>query len=64
MKKLELKGKEKTELENLLAKEQNELLELKMQNATNKLKNPRQITVKRKEIARIHTYITEKESKV
>lgn len=61
MKRLDISGKEKPELENLLAKAQKELLDFKMQNSMRKLKNPRQIQAKRKEVARIITKIREKD---
>ncbi len=61
MKELDLTGKEKPELENLLEKAQTELLDLKMQNSMRKLKNPHDISAKRKDIARILTKIRVKE---
>ena len=57
MKKADLKGKNKKELETLLTKVQKELLDLKMENSMQKLKNPHALTQKRKELARINTQI-------
>ena len=58
MKKGDLKGKNKKELERILVKSQKEILDLKMDNAMQKLKNPHKITIKKKEIARIKTKIS------
>jgi ribosomal protein L29 len=57
MKKEDLKGKNKTELEKMLAKAQKNMLDLRMDNAMQKLKNPHTITLKKKELARIKTQI-------
>ena len=55
MKKLDLTGKEKAELEKLLIKTKNDCFDLKMQNSMGKLKNSKGILEKRREIARIMT---------
>lgn len=57
MKKIDLKGKTEKELEKTLVKAQKELFDLKMDNSMQKLKNPRSITAKKKEIARLKTQI-------
>ena len=57
MKKLDLKDKGKKEMENLLQKSEKELLDLKFQNSMGQLKDPHKITMKRKEIAKIHTAV-------
>lgn len=49
------------ELKNLLKEERNELFLLKLTKEQNKLKNPRSIFLKRKEIALLLTLIREKE---
>ncbi len=64
MKKLDLTGKEKAELEKLLIKSKNDFFNLKMQNSMGKLKNPRGISEKRKEIARILTKMRNERVKV
>ena len=57
MKKTDLVGKEKKELEDILLKSRKELVDLKMDNALGKLKNPHAISAKRREFARILTKI-------
>ena len=61
MKKTDLAGKEKTELEDILLKSRKELVDLKMDNALGKLKNPHAISAKRREFARILTKIRTEE---
>ena len=53
MSKVDLSGKNIKELEKLLGKAQKEVLDLKMENSTQKLKNPHVVTEKRKDLARI-----------
>ena len=57
MKKEDLNGKNKKELEKMLVKVQKDLFDLKMDNSMQKLKNPHKITVKKKDLARIKTTI-------
>ena len=57
MKKEDLEGKNKKELEKMLAKVQKDIFDLKMDNSMQKLKNPHTITIKKKELARIKTKI-------
>jgi ribosomal protein L29 len=64
LKKLDLVGKEKPELEKLLVKSKKDLFDLKMQNSMGKLKNSGGISEKRKEIARILTEIRGERVKV
>lgn len=64
MKKMDLSGKEKNELITLLKKSQGELSDLRMQNFMGKLKNPKSISIKRKEIARLLTQINKLEQNV
>ena len=56
-------GKEKKELEGLLLKSEKELVDLKIDNALGKLKNPHAISAKRREFARILTKIRTEEAK-
>lgn len=51
------------ELKTLLGEAKDSLLSLRLEKAQNKLKNTRSIFWKRKEIARISTFIKEKELK-
>ena len=64
MKKLDLTGKEKPELEKLLIKSKKDFFDLKMQNSIGKLKNSRVISEQRKEIARILTKMQNERVKV
>lgn len=57
----ELRGKKKEELIRLLQDSKNELVTLRLDNATRKLKNTRAIFHKRKDIAKILTTMKEKE---
>lgn len=61
MKRVDLSGKNIKELEKLLGKAQKEVLDLKMENSMQKLKNPHTLTEKRKELARIKTQIRAEE---
>jgi len=61
VKKTDLAGKEIKELEGLLLKSKKELVDLKMDNALGKLKNPHAISAKRREFARILTKIRTEE---
>lgn len=61
MSKVDLSGKNIKELEKLLGKAQKEVLDLKMENSTQKLKNPHVVTEKRKDLARIKTQIRAEE---
>ena len=63
MKKTDLAGKEIKELEGLLLQSKKELVDLKIDNALGKLKNPHAISAKRREFARILTVIRTKEAK-
>ncbi len=63
MKKIDVTGKDKKELESILEKTQKEILDLKMENSLGKLSNPRVIGLKRKEIARLSTRIRQLEVK-
>ncbi len=56
----ELKTKSPEELNQELAAAKKELFNLRFQNATNQLENTARIKEVRKNIARIHTVITEK----
>ena len=56
----ELKGKSPEELNQELDAAKKELFNLRFQNATNQLDNTARIKEVRKNIARIHTVITEK----
>lgn len=56
-----LKIKDVKELENLLSQARDSLSTLRLDKAQNKLKNPRGIFMKRKEIAYILTLIKEKQ---
>ena len=56
----ELKGKSVEELNKDLVAAKKELFNLRFQNATNQLDNTARIKDVRKNIARIHTVITEK----
>ena len=57
----ELKGQSVTDLNAQLVEAKKELFNLRFQNATNQLDNTSRIKEVRKNIARIHTIITEKE---
>lgn len=56
----DLKGKNATELQELLVAAKKELFNLRFQNATNQLDNTGRIKEVRKNIARIQTIIAEK----
>lgn len=56
----ELRMKDIKELRNLLSQARDSLSTLRLDKAQNKLKNPREIFMKRKEIAYILTLINEK----
>lgn len=57
----QLHAKTVKELKSLLGKTQEELVKLRMEQATRKLKNIHQLMKKRHDIARIKTVIREKE---
>lgn len=59
--KKEFKDKTKEELQKILEETREELFSLKMQKAQKKLKNERLLFIKRKDIARILSFIKEKE---
>ncbi|MEX0616222.1 MAG: 50S ribosomal protein L29 [Candidatus Woykebacteria bacterium] len=59
MKKKKLETRDLNELKELLLKGQKDLVDLRIQNTTRKLKNPHEINLKRKEIARIITKMNE-----
>lgn len=61
MKIKEISGKDEKELKELLKTKKKELIDLKLENKQNKLKNTRSIFNTRKEIARIMTLIREKQ---
>jgi len=61
MKIKEISGKDEKELKDLLKTKRKDLLDLKLENKQNKLKNTRSIFNTRKEIAKIMTLIREKE---
>lgn len=61
MKKIDLKGKNVDELTRDLKEEQKALFDLRVDNELRKLKNSKSINLKRKQIARIKTEITNKE---
>ena len=56
-----LRGKTSQELNAQLKELKSELFNLRFQNATGQLSNPKQISVCKKEIARIQTIIREQE---
>ncbi len=61
MKKIDLQGKNIDELKRDLKEEQKSLFDLRIENELRKLKNGRSINLKRKQIARLKTEITNKE---
>ena len=58
----ELNSKTVAELNNDLVEAKKELFNLRLQNATNQLSNTSRITLLRKNIARIQTVLTQKET--
>lgn len=61
MKKIDLQGKNIDELNRDLKEEQKALFDLRIDNELRKLKNGKSINLKRKQIARLKTEITNKE---
>jgi len=59
MKALELRNKSKVELDALLIELSKERFNLKMQKGTGQLSKPDQVKKVRRDIARVHTLITE-----
>jgi large subunit ribosomal protein L29 len=59
MKANELRGKDKQELQALLLEKSREQFNLRMQKGTNQLSKPDQVKKVRRDIARIHTVLTE-----
>ncbi|HLD11354.1 MAG TPA: 50S ribosomal protein L29 [Patescibacteria group bacterium] len=57
----DLKKKSRKELNEQVVKKQKELVDLVMQQSIGKLKNVHELSVKKKEIAILKTYIREKE---
>jgi len=57
----DIQGKKKEELIKMVSDAKNELLTLRLDNATKKLKNTRAIFHKRKDIARVLTIMRQKE---
>ena len=60
----DLRTKSKDDLKKELVDAKKELFNLRLQNATNQLDNTSRIKIVRKNIARINTLITEKESQM
>lgn len=58
----EYKNMSVEQLQKELKELKNELFKLRFQNSLNGLDNPKKITLVKKEIARVNTIITEKES--